>query len=256
MISMASTLRTGLVEAWTNRRSFWVQVSIMLANDLSWVVFWTLFLHRVGEIRGWDVRHVLLLFSILTTVCGISLGLLANARKLGELAADGGLDAALALPVHPLSYLLVRRIDIAMLGDLMFGPVLFVVAGDPTVERVGIYLVASLCGAAVMVGFMVALGALTLFVGGRGEQADLGFQAILILASYPVDLFAGATKLLLFTAVPAAFVTGLPTALVDEFRPGTAVALLAAACAFLLLGLVAFQLGMRRYTSGAVWTKA
>jgi ABC-2 type transport system permease protein len=199
---------------------------------------------------------VLLLFSVLTTVCGISLGLFANARKLGQLAADGELDAALALPVHPLAYLLVRRIDIAMLGDLMFGPVLFVVAGAPTPERIAVYIVASLCGAAVMVGFMVALGALTLFVGGRGEQADLGFQAILILASYPVDLFAGATKLLLFTAVPAAFVTGLPTALVDEFRPGTAVALVAAAAAFLGLGLVAFQLGLRRYASGAVWTKA
>jgi hypothetical protein len=47
---------------------------------------------------------------------------------------------------------------------------------------------------------------LTLFVGGRGEQADLGFNAILIFASYPLDLFGGArTKMLLFTAVPAAF---------------------------------------------------
>lgn len=251
-----STLRTALSEAWTNRRSFWAQVSFMLINDLSWVAFWALFFDRVGEVRGWDVRHVLLLFAILTTVCGISLGLLANARKVGQLAADGDLDAALALPVHPLAYLLVRRIDIGLLGDLAFGPVLFLVSGEPTLERAAIFVVASLCGSAVMVGFLVATGALTLFIGGRGEQADLGFQAILILASYPVDLFAGATKLLLFTAVPAAFVTGLPTSLVDDFSVDTGLALVAAAAGFLALGLTAFQLGMRRYASGAVWTKA
>jgi ABC-2 type transport system permease protein len=97
---------------------------------------------------------------------------------------------------------------------------------------------------------------LTLFVGGRGEQADLGFQAILILASYPLDIFAGATKLLLFTAVPAAFVTGLPSSLIDDFRWTTAGALIAAASLFVTLGAALFHLGMRRYSSGAVWTKA
>lgn len=253
---MAATLRTALVEAWTNRRSFWAQVSFMIVNDLSWIAFWALFFNKVGDVRGWNVQHILLLFAVLTTVCGISLGLLANARKVGALTADGELDAALALPIHPLAYLLVRRVDIGLLGDLLFGPALFLAAGGLSVERVAVYVVASLCGAAVMVGFMVALGALTLFVGGRGEQADLGFQAILILSSYPVDLFAGATKLLLFTAVPAAFVTGLPTALVDEFSFETAAALAAAAAFFLGIGLIAFQLGMRRYASGAVWTKA
>jgi ABC-2 type transport system permease protein len=256
MISMASTLRTALLEAWTNRRSFWIQVSIMLANDLSWVAFWVLFFNRVGNIRGWNVQHVLLLFAVLTMVAGISLGLLANARKIGELAAEGELDAALALPIHPLSYLLVRRIDIAMLGDLIFGPILFLVSGEPTIERAAIFVVASLCGAAVMVGFLIAMGALTLFVGGRGEQADLGFQAVLILASYPVDLFAGATKVLLFTAVPAAFITGLPTSLVHDFQPDVALALAGAAAVFVGLGVALFQLGMRRYASGAVWTKA
>ncbi len=44
----------------------------------------------------------------------------------------------------------------------------------------------------MLVGFLVALGSLTLFAGGRGEQADLGFQAILIFASYPIDVFGGA----------------------------------------------------------------
>jgi ABC-2 type transport system permease protein len=251
-----TTFRTALVEAWANRRSFWIQIAIMMANDVAWVVFWLLFFARVGSIRGWDAQRVLLLFAILTTIAGIAMGLLANARKIGELVADGQIDAALALPVRPLAYLLVRRIDTALLGDLFFGPVLFVLAGAPTWERTLVYVAASLCGAGVLVGFLVFMGALTLFIGGRGEQADLGFQAILILASYPLDVFGGVTKVLLYTAVPAAFVTGLPTSLVDDFDPATAAALVGAAAFFLALGALAFTLGLRRYSSGAVWTRA
>ena len=212
MRAIWSTFKTALLEAWTNRRSFWLQVSIMLANDLAWVIFWLLFFDRVGSLRGWDGQRVLLLFAVLTTIAGIALGLLGNARRLGWLASEGELDAVLTLPVNPLAYLLTRRIDTAMLGDLFFGPILFVLSGEPTLERASICVVGSLWG-------------------------------------------AGITKILLFTAVPAAFITGLPTRLVDDFEPRTAGLLVAAALAFAALGEITFRLGLNRYSSGSAWTR-
>ncbi|MEA2498619.1 MAG: viologen exporter family transport system permease protein, partial [Actinomycetota bacterium] len=157
-----ATFRTAVSEAWVNRRSFWFQVTIMITNDVAWVLFWILFFNKVGNVRGWDAHRILLLFAIITTVAGISLGLLANSRKIGELIADGQIDAALTLPVHPLAYLLARRIDTVMVGDLLFGPILFVLAGTPTIERTLVYVVGSICGAIVLTGFLVALGALTM----------------------------------------------------------------------------------------------
>ncbi len=251
-----ATLRTAFAEAWSNRRGFWFQVAIMMANDVAWVIFWVLFFRKVGTLRGWDTQRMLLLFAILTTVSGTSLGLLANARRLGELVAGGGLDAALALPTNPLVYLLTRRVDTALLGDLAFGPVLFVVAGHPTPERAVVFVFGAICGSVVLVGFLVALGSVTLFAGGNGEQADLGFQAILIFASYPLDVFGGVTKVFLFTAVPAAFVSGLPTNLVASFSWPVAAAAMGAAAAFAGIAVTTFGLGLRRYSSGALWTRA
>jgi ABC-2 type transport system permease protein len=256
MRAVLATFRTSAADAWANRRSFWVQVSIMVANDAAWVVFWILFFQKVGSMRGWDVHKVLVLFSVLTTASGLSLGLLANARRIGPIVADGVLDAVLVLPVPPLPYLLARRMDTALLGDLFFGPILFLFSGQASPERAALFVAGSLCGAAVLVGFLVAAGSLTFFVGGRGAQADLGFQSILLLASYPLDVFGGATKLLLFTAVPAAFVTGLPTRLVDSFDAATAAALLSAAVVAVGLGSLVFRAGLRRYTSGALFVRA
>ena len=141
----ALTLKTALLEAWTARASFFTQVTFMIVNDLVFVAFWFLFFNRVGEVRGWDAARTLTLLAILATVTGIALGLCANARHLGEIISSNELDAVLPLPVDPLAYLLVRRIDTALLGDLVFGPALFLIFGEPTWERTPLSTYSSRC---------------------------------------------------------------------------------------------------------------
>lgn len=228
----------------------------MLANDAALIVFWILFFNRVGNVRGWDFGHLLVLFGILSTVTGIAMGVLGNARRLGQVIADGGLDAALTLPVDPLGYLLVRQVDTALLGDLAFGPAMFALSGRVTPATVLIYLIACICGTAVFVSFLIVLGSATLYFGGRGEQGDVGFHAVLMLASYPLDVFGGAVKLLLFTAMPAAFITGVPTELVTAFDWGRAGLMVAAASLAVVLARAVFNGGLARYRSGALWTRA
>jgi ABC-2 type transport system permease protein len=253
--ALAVTLRGAALEAWSNRASFWTQLLAMAANDVVWVLFWLIFFDRVGELRGWDADSVLLLFAALTAVGGIVLGPLSNSRRVGAMAADGDLDAALTLPVPTLPYLLVRRLDAANLGDLVFGVVLFLVAGDPTPGRAAVFVLVVLAAAAVLVGFLVAAGSVA-FYTGRGEVGDLGLHGVILLASYPADIFTGATRALLHVAVPAAFVATVPARLVEDFGPGQFAGLAAAAAGFLLLGWATFTAGLRRYASGSVWTRA
>jgi ABC-2 type transport system permease protein len=253
--ALRATVRAAAAEAWANRSGFWTQVTAMAVNDLVWIGFWILFFDRVGDVRGWDASRVILLLAVLTTAGGIALGFLSNARRIGTLVAEGGIDAALALPVPPLAHLLVRRFDAVHLGDFGFGVVLFAVAGAPTVERTAVYVVGVAAAATVLTGFLVATGSLAFFTG-RGEAGEFGLHAMLVLANYPADIFTGVAKALLFTAVPAAFVASVPAKLVDDFDAGTAALLLAVAAASAVAGWATFTFGLRRYTSGAVWTRA
>ncbi|HEV2756655.1 MAG TPA: ABC-2 family transporter protein [Actinomycetota bacterium] len=252
---LVATSRRAFAEAWAKRSAFWFQIAVMVANDLFFVAFWLLFFGEVESVRGWDVERTLLLLSVLATVTGFTMGLFANGRRLGEMISDGRIDAALALPVDPLGYLLVRSVDPALLGDLLFGPLLFLALGDLSPERIALYVAGTIAGSVVFVSFLVMLGAITFFLG-RGEHGELGFQALLILSSYPIDIFGGATKLVLFTAVPAAFVTGLPTRLVDEFSASTAGLVVVVAAGFAGAAYALFSAGLRRYRSGSVWTQA
>lgn len=242
-------------EAVANRRGFWTQVTVMVANDIAWVLFWVIFFEQVGAVRGWEVGSLLTLLAVLTTAGGIVLGFLANTRHIGQLASDGGLDAALALPVHPLLHLLARRVYPSNLGDIVFGIGLFAIAGNPTPARVARFVVVVGFSSVLLASFLVLVGSLALFVG-RNDAGELGFHSIVMFASYPVDIFSGAMKVFLYTAVPAGFVSAVPARIIEQPSADLLAALAAASAVMAVAAWTTFTLGIRRYTSGSVWTRA
>ena len=254
MRGLVATLRNAVAEARANRAAFASQVTIMVVNDIVWVLFWTLFFRRVGTVRGWDGDRILMLLAVITCAAGIAMGVLANARRVGNMAVDGELDGVLALPVPPLAHLLLRRVEPINVGDFLFGVVLFAAVGSPTAARAGVFVYVVACAATIVTSFLVLTGSLAFFVG-RNEGGELGFHAILVLGAYPVDIFAGAAKVVLYTVVPAAFVSTVPARLVEDFDAAGAGWLAAVAVAFAAAAWATFTLGLRRYTSGSVWTR-
>jgi ABC-2 type transport system permease protein len=250
-----ATLRNAFAEVVAKPTALAAQMLVMMINDFVWVVFWVLFFDRVGTLGGWDRDSILLLQAVLTTAGGLSLGLFTNARRIGAMAVGGDLDAVLALPVSPLPFVLLRKIEPVNLGDLAFGIGLFAFACHPTPARTLAFVLVVLASTVLLTGFLVLTGALAFFIG-RSESGELGFHGMLLLGAYPVDLFAGAIRIMLFTVVPAAFVSAVPARLIEEFDAGRAVALGGAAVTFALAAAVTFTLGLRRYTSGSVWTRA
>lgn len=253
--ALRATWAAACREAFANRRGFWTQVVVMVANDVAWVAFWVIFFEQVGEVRGWDVDSLLVLLAVLTTAGGIVLGFLANTRHIGRLAVDGGLDATLALPVPPLLHLLARRVYPTNVGDVIFGLGVFVVAGDPTPGRTARFVLVVVLASTLLASFLVLVGSLALFAG-RNDAGDLGFHAIVMFASYPVDIFTGVAKVLLYTAIPAGFVSAVPARIVEDPSTGLLAGLVAATAAVGAAAWATFTSGLRRYRSGSVWTRA
>ena len=122
-------------------------------------------------------------------------------------------------------------------------------------RRTLVYLAGTLTAAVLLTGFLVTTGSLTFFAG-RDDVGELSFHAMLLLASYPVDVFGGTAKVLLYTVLPAAFVASVPAKLMGSFDPVVALLMLAVSLLFAAAGWLTFTLGLRRYTSGATWTRA
>lgn len=254
MSALAATMRAAATDAYSRKAAFWSQAAVMMANDLGWVAFWLLFFNRVGQVRQWDASMVMLLLAVLTTSVGIVFGLLSNARRIPLLVAEGALDETLALPVAPLPHLLLRRIDAVNVGDIFFGLCLFAFAGQPSLSRTAVFVVGVAASVVLVTGFLLATGSLVFF-GGGGQPGYLAEHAMLLMAAYPADVFSGFTRIVTYTAVPAAFVSAVPARLVADFSASMALALAVSALTFGAAGWITFHLGLRRYTSGSTWSR-
>ncbi len=255
MAGVWATMRSAVLEATSNKRALIFQLVVMILNDLAWIGFWTIFFRRTGDVRGWNMDKVILLWTVLTTAGGLVLGLLANTRNIATLAMNGGLDSVLTLPVHPLPNLLVRRVEPTNFGDVIFGMTLFAFAGHPTPIRVLTFTLCVIGSTIILASFLILVSSLS-FYTGRTDGAELGFNSILLVSAYPIDIFSGALKTAFFTLIPAAFIASVPAGLINHFNLTVAAEFLVAAIVFAFLATATFHSALRHYTSASSWTRA
>jgi ABC-2 type transport system permease protein len=232
------------------RGAFVAQIVAMFVNDCVWVIFWTLFFNRFPVLRGWDVRDVITVWAIAAAGFGIAHAIFGNTLELARLIAQGQLDVWMQYPRALLPHMLLGRMSAAAWGDAIFGYAVYIAFVRPDATRFALFVVLSLSVAVVFVAFGVISGSIAFFLGNSAVLTDQWRMAMLTFSTYPSTLFTGFVKVLLFTVVPAGFVTYLP---IEALRSLSLVdAALAVAGSLGLLGVsaVIFHVGLRRYESG------
>ena len=219
--------KTNLLSAMEYRVSFLTQVVGMMLNNALYFVFWIIFFARFEEINGWDLVDMLFLFGVVATGFGAGTYLFGNAIRLSSLIAEGQMDYYLSLPRPVLLHALASRSNASSAGDFTYGLFSFGAA---------IYFSGSFNGLMLL---RFALGC-------------LAAMAVLVSFSlYPITLFDGTAKLVLFTLIPAAFIGALPAEFVRKFDLLQLVQICAGGAIFLLLAVFVFYRGLRRYESGS-----
>lgn len=79
-------------------------------------------------------------------------------------------------------------------------------------------------------------------------------NALITFGLYPVEIFPGVVRVLLYTLIPAAFVGSLPVSLLSDFDRGRLAVLVASTAGFVLAARGVFAWGLRRYESGNLVT--
>lgn len=233
------------------RTAFIAQILGMMLNNGFYFIFWVIFFDQFGEVRGWVLSDMFLVFGITATSFGLTSIFFGNAFSLSEVIAGGRLDYYLSLPRPVLLHAVASRTIPSGLGDVTYGLLSFLVSGYFSWLGLGRFAVGVLLATTVFAAFLIIAHSLTFWLGNASALARLLMNAILTFALYPITLFNGPAKFVLFSLIPAALMGSLPASLVSDLTWQNFVGL--AFGAFLVLGLaiLVFHRGLQRYESGS-----
>lgn len=239
-----------LSSAMEYRASFVSQVVGMAVNDGIMIFFWWLFFLRFPRVDGWALDDVLRLWAVVALAFGLATSIFGNAPRLATLIATGQLDYYLPLPKDVLLHVLVSRSSTSAWGDVLFGGIAFVAAGDVRPESLVLFGTLAASGCAVFVAYHVLVGSLAFWIGNSESFSAQASSALINFSTYPGSIFRGWIKVVTFTLIPAAMIGHVPVALLRRFDPMVFVGVLAFAAAFVVVSVVVFRSGLRRYESG------
>ncbi|GAB4529727.1 MAG: ABC-2 family transporter protein [Anaerolineales bacterium] len=243
--------KTSLLAAMEYRVPFVLQIAGMMLNNSIYFLVWVIFFQRFDKIRGWGVDEMFLVFGISAVAFGTVMILFGNARTLSDVIAQGQLDYYLTLPRPVLLHTLANRSITSGLGDLTYGILSFLLSKQVGLSSSLRFILASVLATTVFLSFMVLMHSLSFWSGYVSAFADLAVNAILSFAIYPITLFDGTAKFILFTILPAALIGAVPAEFVSAFTWQRLAQMLIGALVLLWLSIVIFYRGLRRYESGS-----
>lgn len=247
-------LSTVLKASLALRGAFLLQVSLMVVNNVLYFASWWILLQRFDHIRGYRLPDMLALFGVSTCVFGLVVVAFGGVLDLAQTITEGNLDALLSQPKNVLLRAIATRSRASGWGDIASGSAMLVLSGYVHLANVPIVLMAVLSGALVLLSSAVLINSAAFWLSEIESISLHAFNFLLALALYPPTLFGGATKVLLFTVLPAGLVAYLPVELVRDFHAGTALLAVAAALVYAGVAWFVFQRGLRHYASGSRFT--
>jgi ABC-2 type transport system permease protein len=242
--------RANVQSAMEYRTAFAVQILTMIGNDFLWLFYWWTYFQQFPLVNGWRNIDIVILWAVGAGSFGLSVGIFGNARQIASLVMNGGLDAYLGMPRYALLHVCIATSDPIAWGDIIFSLGAFLLLVHPGPLQMVIFLFCIMMGALIITSFLIILCSLAFFLGNVDGLAQQMLGALISFSTYPMDIFHGVVRVLLFTVVPAGFISFIPLQLLHSFSWPLLGGLIAATGLILALAAGMFELGVRRYESG------
>lgn len=234
-------------------------IGVFLLTGVEFIAVWALF-RRFGEIRGWQLHEVALLYGMIAIAYSITGAIGRGFDTFGALVKDGGFDRLLLRPRSTVLQLLGHELTVRRVGRLVQGAAVLgyaIAAADVmwTAPRV-LLLVGSIAAASsCLLGLLVLQATSTFWTTETLEVWNAFTNGGITMAQYPLPIYRSWFRALFTFAIPIGCVSYLPAvAILGREDPLGSPAWLQwiaplAGPAFLLASLAVWRLGVRHYRS-------
>ena len=247
LISLKYNLKSSL----EYKTSFFIQTIFMFINNGFFLIFWALvFDVNNGNVQDLNMRDILFIWSIAPASWGVSNFLFGGLRQINHYVLTGSLDTYLLQPKNIILSIATSKCDFSAFGDFLYGAVVgWIACGDLKMYlQFWLYVV---FGTIVTCAVFILIRILSIWIGEVEQIAHIYENSLFItFSTYPYEIFGGFTKALMFSLVPAAYVSHLPLKLISNFNIKWFLLLIIATIFIAILAIVVFYASLKKYESG------
>jgi ABC-2 type transport system permease protein len=235
-----------------DRGAFWTQAGFMAFNNLMFAATWVIFFSRFEEIGGFALRDVFQLQGMVSIAFGCFVVFCGGGRDLSRRIGDGALDVWLSQPRAVLVQAVGCRTQASGWGDMATGILLLAWGGGLATPQTALMAaIGVLTGWIAFTAIGVGYGALACWFADSDALMRQIFDFTLTFSLWPERIFGGWLRVVLYTVLPAGFVSYVPIAAVREASLPMALAGLGGAAGLLAVAAWILGRGLRRYESGS-----
>ncbi len=242
---------TAIRASFTDRSNVLLQVVAMVVNNGFMLALWFMFFAGFHSIGGWRLSDMALLYGMIMSMVGVAGIAFGGYRDMAATILSGEIDALLTQPRPVLLRLLSRDSIPSAWGDLLVSIVILSAFADLGWRDLPMLILGWLCGFVVYLAAAITFASLAFWLSGARSLARDLTEFVILVSSYPGSIYSGASRLIVFTVLPAGFIVLAPVRLLRHPELGALGVAVAAAVAYSLLAAAVFQLGLRRYRQGS-----
>ena len=245
-----SYYKLNMKKEWKYKPSFFMQIAMMILNDLFFIIQWVIIFQLVDNIGGYTFKETMLLWGIAAGGFGISHALFGGAWNIKEIVYEGKLDVYLTQPKSVLLNVSCSSTDVSAVGDIVYAFVVLAIINAPWYWYL-IMIPAMILAGLLYVSVYVTFVSMCFYIK-RGESVAKSVEGTMNkAANYPPAIYNTIVKGLFFTLIPTFFYTFIP-AQYFFLTPNIwwILGTVAVTVIWVILAFVTFNLGLRKYNSG------
>lgn len=245
----ALSVKYNIMREMLNKVTFLTNTCFMMLNNAAFIIQWLILFRLKGDIGGYTMREVMLLWGIACCSFGLSHLLFAGVFSLPELIIGGRLDPFLVQPKSVLLGVMTSSTRISAMGDLAYG-VLVMCVFCFSVKRFLLFLLFTVTGAAIITAFALLMGSHCFWFVRGDVFGNYMVNAMVSFFTYPDGIFNGTARFLLYLVIPVGMAVWMPVHVMMEFDAGALFSVVGFAAGLSAVATAAFYRGLRRYASG------
>ena len=232
-----------------DKKKIFIMSFFMIIQNSMFFAIWVILFGSVKELRGWGAEDVARMFGLTASAIGLSLFCFNGARTIAYRIHEGTMDAFIARPREVLPALLMSSSSPASLGDLFYGPLMWLCFGNMGLHQWLLMIFLVINTAIIFTACTIAVFSAAFWLKGSTKFPEQLFEMLIIMSVNIVHGQPFLVKIIVYTVLPAAFINYLPVQLVREFDWGTFALVCGASVFYIWLAMRIFRAGLRRYVN-------